>query len=41
MAIDDITTKSGLPSSNVASILMILEVKRLVKQLSGKKFVKA
>jgi len=40
-AIDDITTNSGLPSSNVASILMILEVKRLVKQLSGKRFVKA
>jgi DNA processing protein len=41
MAIDEITTKSGLPASNVASILMILEVKRLVKQLSGKRFVKA
>ncbi len=39
--IDEIITKSGLPSSNVASILMILEVKRLVKQLSGKRFVKA
>ncbi len=41
MAIDEITTKSGLPASNVASILMILEVKRLVKQLTGKRFVKA
>ncbi|MHC4455269.1 MAG: DprA-like winged helix domain-containing protein, partial [Planctomycetota bacterium] len=39
--IDEIITKSGLPSSNVASVLMILEVKRLVKQLSGKRFVKA
>ncbi len=39
-AIDEITIKSGLPASNVASILMILEVKRLVKQLSGKRFVK-
>ncbi len=39
--IDEIITRSGLPSSNVASILMILEVKRLVKQLSGKRFVKA
>ncbi len=38
--IDEIITESGLPSSNVASILMILEVKRLVKQLSGKRFVK-
>ncbi len=41
MDIDEIITKSGLPTSNVASILMILEVKRLVKQLSGKRFVKA
>ncbi|ODS32293.1 MAG: DNA protecting protein DprA [Candidatus Scalindua rubra] len=40
-AIDEITAKSRLPSSNVASILMILEVKKLVKQLSGKRFVKA
>lgn len=39
--IDEIINKSGLPSSNVASILMILEVKRLVRQLSGKRFVKA
>ena len=30
-AIDDITDKSGLPPSNVASILMILEVKRTGK----------
>ncbi|MBC8552449.1 MAG: DNA-protecting protein DprA, partial [Candidatus Brocadiales bacterium] len=41
VAIDDITSKSGLPPSNVSSILMILEVRRLVKQLSGKRFVKA
>jgi len=41
VTIDDITHKSGLPPSNVSSILMILEVKRLVKQLSGKRFVKA
>jgi DNA processing protein len=39
--IDEITTKTCLPASNVASILMILEVKRLVRQLSGKRFVKA
>lgn len=39
--IDEITNRSGLPASNVASTLMILEVKRLVKQLSGKRFVKA
>ena len=41
VAIDDITAKAGLPPSNVSSILMILEVKRMVKQLSGKRFVKA
>ncbi|MEE8596419.1 MAG: hypothetical protein V3T09_01250, partial [bacterium] len=39
--IDEITTKTNLPPSNVASTLMILEVKRLVKQLSGKRFVKS
>ncbi|MEE9604222.1 MAG: DNA-processing protein DprA [Candidatus Scalindua sp.] len=39
--IDEITTKTSLPPSNVASTLMILEVKRLVKQLSGKRFVKS
>ncbi|MFQ5965802.1 MAG: DNA-processing protein DprA [Candidatus Scalinduaceae bacterium] len=40
VTIDEITVRSGLPASNVASILMILEVRRLVKQLSGKRFVK-
>jgi DNA processing protein len=39
--IDEIITKTSLPPSNVASTLMILEVKRLVKQLSGKRFVKS
>ena len=39
--IDEITGESRLPASNVASTLMILEIRKLVKQLSGKRFVKA
>jgi predicted Rossmann fold nucleotide-binding protein DprA/Smf involved in DNA uptake len=39
-AIDDIAGKSELPSSVVSSILLQLELKRLVKQLPGKYFVK-
>lgn len=39
--IDEITEEAGLPASNVASTLMILEIRRLAKQLSGKRFVKA
>ena len=39
-AIDDIAAKSELPSSAVSSILLQLELKRLVKQLPGKHFVK-
>ena len=39
-SIDDIATKSGLPSGNVSSTLLRLELKRLVKQLPGKYFVK-
>ncbi len=38
--IDDIATKSELPSGTVSSILLRLELKRLVKQLPGKYFVK-
>jgi DNA processing protein len=38
--IDDITEKTGLPSATVSSILLQLELKRLVKQLPGKYFVK-
>jgi DNA processing protein len=40
MSIDEITVVAGLPSSNVASTLMVLEIKKLVKQLAGKRFVK-
>ncbi len=38
--IDEITEESQLPASNVASTLMILEIRKLAKQLSGKRFVK-
>lgn len=39
-SIDDIATKAELPSGTVSSILLRLELKRLVKQLPGKYFVK-
>jgi DNA processing protein len=39
-AIDDITEKTDLPSATVSSTLLQLELKRLVKQLPGKYFVK-
>jgi len=39
--IDEIIQLAGLPTSVVTSTLMILEIKKLVKQLSGKRFVKA
>jgi DNA processing protein len=39
-SIDDISTKSELPSAAVSSTLLQLELKRLVKQLPGKYFVK-
>jgi DNA processing protein len=39
-AIDQITAKCDLPSSTVSSTLLRLELKRLVKQLPGKYFVK-
>src|SRR5262249_28473116 len=39
-SIDDIAAKSELPSSVVSSTLLQLELKRLVKQLPGKYFVK-
>ena len=38
--IDEITTKCNLPSATVSSTLLALELKRLVKQLPGKYFVK-
>jgi DNA processing protein len=39
-SIDDITQKARLPSATVSSTLLKLELKRLVKQLPGKYFVK-
>ena len=39
-SIDDITTRADLPSGAVSSVLLRLELKRLVKQLPGKFFVK-
>ncbi len=38
--IDGITTRSGLPSAKVSSTLLALEMKRLVKQLPGSRFIK-
>ena len=38
--IDDIATKAELPSGMVSSTLLRLELKKLVKQLPGKYFVK-
>jgi len=38
--IDAIITRSGLPSAKVSSTLLALEMKRLVKQLPGSRFVK-
>ena len=40
LGIDDIINATRLPPSVVASTLMILEIKKAVKQLSGKRFVK-
>lgn len=39
-SIDDIAARSELPSGTVSSTLLGLELKRLVKQLPGKYFVK-
>jgi DNA processing protein len=39
-SIDDIATNARLPSATVSSTLLRLELKRLVKQLPGKYFVK-
>jgi DNA processing protein len=39
-SIDDVIRKSGLPSSAVSVALLSLEMKRIVKQLPGKMFVR-
>lgn len=38
--IDDIIAKTGLPTAKVSSTLLVLEMKRLVRQLPGQHFVK-
>jgi DNA processing protein len=40
VSIDDVIRKSGLPSSAVSVALLSLEMKRLVRQLPGKMFVR-
>jgi len=40
VGIDDVIRKSGLPSSTVSVALLSLEMKRLIRQLPGKMFVK-
>jgi DNA processing protein len=40
ISIDDVIRKSGLPSSAVSVALLSLEMKRLIRQLPGKLFVK-
>ncbi|NQU07302.1 MAG: DNA-protecting protein DprA, partial [Candidatus Abyssubacteria bacterium] len=38
--IDDITEESALTASPAASALMMLELKGLIRQLSGKQFIR-
>jgi DNA processing protein len=40
LSIDDVIRKSGLPSSAVSVALLSLEMKRIVKQIPGKMFLK-
>ena len=40
VGIDDVIRKLGLPSSTVSVALLSLEMKRLIRQLPGKMFVK-
>ncbi len=40
IGIDDVIRKSGLPSSSVSVALLSLEMKRLIRQLPGKLFVR-
>jgi hypothetical protein len=37
---DAVSSKTGLPASKCASVMLGLELKRLVKQLPGKRFLK-
>jgi DNA processing protein len=40
VGMDDVICSSGLPSSAVSVALLGLEMKRLIRQLPGKRFVK-
>jgi DNA processing protein len=40
VGIDDIIRRSGLPASAVSVALLGLEMKRLIRQLPGKMFVR-
>jgi predicted Rossmann fold nucleotide-binding protein DprA/Smf involved in DNA uptake len=40
IGIDDVIRQSGLPSSAVSVALLSLEMKRLVRQLPGKMFLR-
>ncbi len=41
LPMDDVIRRSGLPASTVSAVLLGLEMKRLVRQLPGRLFVKA
>jgi DNA processing protein len=41
MNVDEVIRKSGLPASAVSVALLSLEMKRLVRQLPGKMFLKS
>jgi DNA processing protein len=41
IGIDDVIRRSGLPSSTVSATLLGLEMKRLIRQLPGKRFARA
>jgi DNA processing protein len=41
LQLDEIIGKSGLPAAEVASGLMRLEIRRLVKQLPGRRYVRS
>jgi DNA processing protein len=40
LSIDEVIRKSGLPSSAVSVALLSLEMKRIIRQLPGKLFVR-
>ena len=40
LGIDDVIIQSGLPSSSVSAVLLCLEMKRMIRQFPGKRFVR-